>query len=550
MLGSAIVHSADTGSSELSYNDKIIASKIRNEGIRNSEVSDILFHLTDVIGPRLTGSKQLKTANDWTAEKLTSYGLKNANVEPYEFGRGWDFTHASVHMITPRGTPLLALPNAWTAGTDGAQRGEAMIVRIESKEDFAKYKGKLKGKILFVDEKRDIVPAPFKEVSMAGAYRFTDEQLKKIAEYDINEEKEFAANESNVHARIWKEETAPLDEYRETYELYHQKQAFFHEEGVLATVNISRYDMGLITGTGNPLMKDDTVPVTTLNMASEHYNRVIRLLERDIPVTLELDIRAEMLPHGPAHNTFAEIQGSKKSKEMVMVGAHLDSWHVGTGASDNGAGVAITMEAMRILSALNIKPKRTIRIALWGGEEQGSCTHENFYLGSGAFAEKHLGKQRPSNPDQQHFMPWVRDREPGLLLHDGRDKISAYYNIDNGSGRIRGVWGQDNHAASMIFKGWLAPFADLGANTVTTRSTYGTDHVTYDLYGVPGFQFIQDSLEYESHVWHSNMDVFDHASDPDMRQAASILAFFLYKTAMMDDVIPRKNIRGSEYLKK
>ncbi len=550
VFSSLSVFSASSGSIELSYEDKIIASKIRNEGIRNSEVSEILRHLSDVIGPRLTGSRQLKQANDWTAKKLKSFGLKNINVKPYEFGKGWDFSYAAVHMIEPTKSPVLALPYAWTAGTNGVQRGDAMVVTIESREDFEKYKGRLKGKVLFLSKARDIVHAPFKEVSMAGAYRFNDEQLAEIAEYDINYEKEEAMGESPVLARIWKEKAEPSEEDREDYLLRKDAEAFFLEEGALATVRISRYDMGVITGDGLLLRKGDPVPVTGLNMASEHYNRVIRLLENNIPVRLEIDVKAEILPAGPAHNTFAEIVGTHKSKEIVMVGGHLDSWHVGTGASDNGAGVAIAMEAMRILKALGIKPKRTIRIALWGGEEQETHVHNNFYLGSAAFADENIGTLHPADAEEEKYPQLYRKRKPGLLLKDGQRKISAYYNIDNGSGRIRGVWGQDNHVAVSIFKGWLEPFADLGASTVTSRSTYGTDHMPYDHFGIPGFQFIQDSLEYESHLHHTNMDVFDHASDADMKQAASVLAFFLYKTAMMDEVIPRKRLHNSTYLKK
>jgi len=538
---------SSSGGEQLTSEDYIIASKIRNEGIRNSEVSEILFHLTDVIGPRLTGSKQLKQSNEWTAEKMKSFGLQKVKSDPYEFGRGWDFSHSSVHMISPNKSPVLALPIAWSAGTDGAQKGEAMIVTIESKEDFAKYKGKLKGKILFLNEAREITPAPFKQVSMAGAYRFTDEQLAEIVEYDIDEEKERAVAENNVLARIWNEKGLFSEGMRQEYDLFKETQDFFRQEGALATVRISRYDMGLISAAGVMLRKDDTVPVTGLIMASEHYNRVMRLLERNIPVHLEINVQAEILSASPAYNTFAEITGTDKSKEAVMVGAHLDSWHVATGASDNGAGVAITMEAMRILRALNIKPKRTIQIALWGGEEQRALEHDNFYLGSGAFMDKMVGTPKPAEKGEEKYLQSLRKRSAGLLLKKGQKKISAYYNIDNGSGRIRGIWGQDNLAATAIFKEWLAPFADLGANTVTTRSAYGTDHIAYDMYGIPGFQFIQDSLEYETHLHHTNMDVFDHASEADMKQAATIMAFFLYKTAMMDERMPRKRLQDSRY---
>ncbi|MFT4670777.1 MAG: carboxypeptidase Q [Pseudohongiellaceae bacterium] len=547
LVSNSVVAAASSGDTALSYEDGIVASKIRNEGIRNSEVSSILYNLSDVIGARLTGSKQLKQANDWTATKLKSFGLDNVRVTPYEFGRGWDFSHSAVHMITPTKSPVLALPYAWTAGTNGAQSGDAMIVDIQSKDDFEKYEGKLSGKILFLDKKRKIVHAPFKKVSIAGAYRFTDEQLAIISEYDIEFEKEQAIDESPVLAGIWKETTEPSDEEREDYIFRKDAEAFFLEEGVLATVRISRYDMGLIVGGGVVLRNNDLVPVTALNMASEHYNRVIRLLENDIPVRLEIDVRAEILLSGPAHNTFAEIKGSKGSKEIVMVGAHLDSWHVGTGASDNGAGVAITMEAMRILKSLNIRPKRTIRLALWGGEEQEARVYNNFYLGSGAFADKNIGTLHPASKDEEKYPQILRKRNLALQLKEGQRKISAYYNIDNGSGRIRGIWAQDNHAAALMFRKWFEPFADLGANTVTSRSTYGTDHIPFDLFGIPGFQFIQDSLEYESHLHHTNMDVVDHASEADMKQAASILAFFLYKTSMLDEIIPRKGLRNSSY---
>ncbi len=550
VLASTYSFSASSQYGELSDDDYIVASKIRNEGIRNSEVSDILFHLSDVIGPRLTGSKQLKLANEWTAEKMQSFGLQKIDIDPYEFGRGWDFSYTSVHMISPNKSPVLALPIAWSAGTQGVKQGEAMIVDIKDKQDFEKYRGKLKGKILFLNEPRQIVSAPFKEVSKSTTYRFTEQQLADISDYDIDREKEKAIAENRTLERIWKEKGEVSEGGRKEYLLFKESQDFFRAEGAIATVRISSYDMGLISAKGVLLRKGDLVPITGLTMASEHYNRIIRLLERDIPVRLEIDVRAEVLPSGPAHNTFGEITGTDKSKEMVMVGAHLDSWHVGTGASDNGAGVAITMEAMRILKALGIKPKRTIRIALWGGEEQRGIVHNNFYLGSGAYMDKTVGTRHPAEEGEEKYPQHLRKRPAGLLLKKGQKKISAYYNIDNGGGRIRGVWGQNNYAATAIFKEWLVPFADLGANTVTLRGAYGSDHVAYDLFGIPGFQFIQDPLEYETHLHHTNMDVFDHASEIDMKQAATILAFFLYKTAMMDEVIPRKQLRDSRYIKK
>lgn len=545
LLAGTVAPAARSSDHTLSFDDKIVASKIRNEGIRNSQVSEILFHLSDVIGPRLTGSDQLKQANDWTAKKLASFGLRNVRVEPYEFGQGWNFTHSSVHLITPSSTPMLALPYAWTSGTDGPERGEAMIVTIDSEEDMETYRGKLTGKVLFLDEARAPVPAHLNDVYKEWPYRFSDADLKRIEQYDIDVEKAAAVDESPEHANLWQEDTAVPEEDREAYLLEKAMQAFFVEEGALATVRISKYDMGLVTAGGELLRKGDPVPVTGLNMAAEHYNRVIRLLEHDIPVTLEIDVRAELLPDGPAHNTFADIPGTGKSKEIVMVGAHLDSWHAGTGASDNGAGVAITLEAVRILKALNIHPKRTVRVALWGGEEQDSLVHNNFYLGSGAFADRYLGTRHEAAADQLKYPQHLRNREPGLLLKKSSRNITAYYNIDNGSGRIRGIWGQDNHAAAMLFEHWIAAFKDLGVATVTTRSTYGTDHLPFDLFGVPGFQFIQDPLEYGSHIHHSNMDLFDHASEADMKQAASVLAFFLYKTATMDEPIPRKNLRNS-----
>ncbi len=494
--------------------DLNMINRIRDQGFHHSQVIEILRHLTDDIGPRLTGSPQMREANRWTRDMFAKWGLKNAHLEDFEFGRGWSFTKASVRMIAPTKVPLIALPEAWTPGTEGPVEGAAVKVAIDAEEDFERYRGKLAGKIVMLDP-----PRPRKEPSNKLFVRFTDEELARLAVYKQPSPKQREGRLIWLRNRLFREKL-----YR-----------FLAKEGVKAAINISSRDGALIRVTGYTYRPGTAPAFPVLVMASEHYGRIMRLLDDGTEVTLEIDVAARFYDDDPkAYNTIAEIPGKGIKPEIVMAGAHLDSWHGGTGAVDNGAGSAVVMEAARILKALNVKPRRTIRFALWSGEEQG-------LLGSHAYVSRHFASRpEPEDPTQKELPYFLREPTWPLQLKPDHKRLSAYFNIDNGSGRIRGIYGEENVAAKPIFAAWFAPFRDLEVKTETLRGTRGTDHLSFEAVGLPGFQFIQDRLDYFSRLHHTNIDTFDHVQPDDLRQASVILAAFLYQAAMREDRLPRK----------
>ncbi|HEX7732512.1 MAG TPA: M20/M25/M40 family metallo-hydrolase [Rhodanobacter sp.] len=498
-----------------------MAGRIRQEAFHHSQVMDILGHLTEDIGPRLTNSPQMAQANAWTREKFKSWGLANVHDEAFDdFGRGWEFSTASVEMLAPRTAPLYALPKAWTPGTDGPVEGEAMRVSIKTRKDLDQYKGRLKGRILLLDDARAYKPG-------------TEADWQRYDEAGLAELQGFALPKDAKRDRA-----ALLKRYAERQELARATNEFFAAEGVLATIGISGWDNGIIrVGGGGSRRAGESAGVPELAMTAEHYNPLVRALERKQTVKLRVDVKARFTDDGnqPGHNTIAEIPGSGgKANEVVMLGAHMDSWHTGTGASDNGAGVAVMMEAMRILKAVGAKPKRTIRVALWSGEEQG-------LIGSRAYVAKHFAAYpEPTDPAQKALPAFLREPAGALQKRPEYERFAAYFNMDNGSGRFRGIYAQENTAAMPIFKAWLEPFHDVGATTVTSRNTGSTDHVSFDAVGLPGFQFIQDRLDYFSNVHHSNLDTLDHASADDLKQAAAIVAFFAWQAAQREEKLPRK----------
>jgi carboxypeptidase Q len=494
-------------------------NRIREEGFARSQVLETVRYLTDEIGPRLTGSPGGQAASLWTKAKLAEWGLAKAALEPWgPFGRGWSFSRSSVHLVAPRETPLLALPSAWTPGTAGAVRGQALKLNLTKVEDFEKHKGKLAGKILFTADARAIT-AP----EEAAFRRRTDEQLEELLAFNIPG----TPNGPDEQAR---------NQAKERREFRKKLNEFLAQEKVLATVTPSSRNGGTLTlGGAGSRETGESVGVPALVMAAEQYNGVVRMLENEKPVELELDVRAQF--HDTdlmAYNTVAEIPGSDLSDEIVMLGAHLDSWHAATGANDNAAGSAVVMEAVRIIKALGLKPRRTIRIALWTGEEQG-------LLGSRAYVEQHFASRPdPEDPEELKLPKYQRQATWPIQPKPEHEKLSVYFNLDNGSGKIRGVYGQSNAAAAPIFKRWLEPFHDLGATTVSTQNTGSTDHAPYDSVGLPGFQFVQDPLDYSSLTHHTNLDVFDHAVEADLKQASVIIASFVYHAAMRDQRFPRK----------
>lgn len=494
--------------------DLDMVNRIRDEGFNHSQVFELLRHMTDVIGPRLTASPQMRQANAWALEKFEEWGLQDAHLEAFAFGRGWTYEQISVQMLTPRPVQLYAQPVGWTVSTDGPVTGQAVSVRIESKDDFENYEGKLEGKIVFLDDAR-FGDEPSNDVFL----RQTEETL--------DEKRNF---------RFPPEDNSRREKFREIFKFMRSLYEFLEKEGAIAVVYISPREAFLLESEGYLFKPEYTLPLPTIVMASEHYNRVLRLLENDQEVSLEMDVQTTFYDDDPnGYNTIAEIRGKGSNPEIVMVGAHYDSWFNGDGAVDNGAGSAIIMEAMRILKSLNIKPNRTIRIALWSGEEQG-------LIGSKAYVAEHFAS-RPETVDEEYsYLPrwaWADDEWPITLKAD-HARLAAYFNIDKGSGRIRGIYTEGNVAVVPIFEDWFKPFADVMAETVVTNGTRGTDHLSYQAVGLPGYQFIQDPLDYRSRLHHTQADTLDYAMENDLKQAAVILASFIYHAAMRDHRLPRK----------
>ncbi len=494
--------------------------RIRYEGFRDSKVMELASGLMDSIGERLTGSPNMKRANEWTRDQLTAIGLSNAHLESWgPFGRGWSNQYVNVRMTSPDVVTLLAYPKAWTPGTNGVIQGKCIRATIEDKKDFDKYKGKLAGMIVILGADADVKPiteAPYK--------RLSDDDLAKLGDYQIPPD----------HPPF------RFADFLKRQQFIKDLNQFFADEKVLAVIDHSRGTSGggtVFVQSGGSYKPGETAAIPQLTMASEHWTRIARLLQQKKDVSLELNVANTFYDDDPMqYDTLAEISGGDRKDEVVMLGAHLDSWHAGTGATDNGAGTIVMMEAVRILKALEVKPRRTIRIALWSGEEQG-------LLGSQNYVEHHFGSRPPMDDPGMKGMPTLLRREAGeVTVKPEQAKVSAYFNVDNGTGKIRGVHLQENEAVSPIFEAWMKPFKDLGMNTLSMRNTGGTDHLSFDAVGIPGFQFIQDPIEYETRTHHANMDVYDRLQPEDLKQAAVIVAAFVYDAAMRDQMLPRKPI--------
>jgi peptidase M28-like protein len=495
-------------------------SRIRYEGFHNSKVMDYATGLMDSIGERLTGSPNMKRANEWTRDQLTAAGLTNAHLESWgPFGRGWANQYVNARMTTPDIVPLLVYAKAWTPGTSGVVTGKCIHVNIEKKEDFDKYRGKLAGMIVIAGPDAEVKPiteAPYK--------RYSDDDLAKTAEYEIpGERPPFRMSELMRRRQFQKD-----------------LNQFYADEKVLAVIDHSRGTSGggtVFVQSGGSYKPGETTTVPQLTMASEHWTRIARLLQQKKDVTLELNVTNTFYDDDlMQYDTIAEIPGTDKKDEVVMLGAHLDSWHAGTGATDNGAGTIVMMEAVRILKAIGIMPRRTIRIGLWSGEEEG-------LLGSQGYVEQHFGSRPRSDDPAMKDMPTLLRRDAGpVTVKPEQAKVSGYFNVDNGSGKIRGVYLQENEAVAPIFEAWMKPFKDLGMTTLSMRNTGGTDHLSFDAVGIPGFQFIQDPIEYETRTHHSNMDVYDRLQPEDLKQISVIVASFVYEAAMRDQMLPRKPI--------
>ena len=497
--------------------DHATMAAIRNEGLRGSQAMDHISWLSDVYGPRVTGTPAIEQARVWTMDKLREWGLSNVHEERFPFGHGWSLQRFHAHMVEPQVMPIIGYPKSWSSSTDGTVAANVTRVEIQTAADFEKYRGTLNGKI--------VLPQPAREVRMLDGdlvLRMTDAQLTEASRIQVP---------PAAPGR-------PREQDRSSPSFNDRLQEFYLEEGVIAVLDrgsdsfmgvgsglpyqTQRTDGGTIfVGHGGPRNENAGNVVPSVTLAVEHYNRMVRILDKKVPVLVELNIEAtfhdevDAIGKLNAFNILAEIPGTDLADEVVMIGAHFDTTHAGTGATDNATGVAAMMEVMRILKMVGANPRRTIRLALWGGEEQG-------LLGSRDYVKRHFG-----DPQTMRLLP-------------AHEKFSGYFNIDNGSGRLRGIWLQENFAIAPVFEEWIASLHDLGVTTLGPRSVSGTDHVSFDAVGLPGFQFIQDRLEYNARTHHSNMDVFERVQRDDVLQIAVVVAIFAYNAAMRDELLPRR----------
>ncbi|MDT5062452.1 MAG: carboxypeptidase [Acidobacteriota bacterium] len=524
-------------------NDPI--ERIKDEGMNRSQVMQTLGYLSDVIGPRLTGSPGLKRANEWTRDKMAEWGLQNAHLEAWgPFGRGWTLKNFNAEVTEPQTIPLIAYPKAWSPGIKGTLTDDVVYFDVKDEAGLEKYKGKLKGAIVLTNPPPEIKP----NFEPLGKRR-DEKDLLRLAD---------APDPRSIPRRPFQ-----LNPQQRTEAMFQaKKQQFFVDEGVALLVDPSRRGDGgtifvqsatvaqpFVETTATPPAPGTTPPrrfsawdkdvpkvVPQIVVASEYYNRMVRMIQAGEKLRMTVNLSVQFQDKDPmAYNTIAEIPGTDLKDEIVMIGGHMDSWHAGTGATDNGAGVATAMEVVRILQALKLQPRRTIRVALWSGEEQGLFGSRNYVI-------QHFGSLGDGSVEALRVLGGGGQQGPPPKLNTKPDyeKLSAYFNLDNGTGRIRGVYLQGNEAVRPLFRQWLAPFREMGASTLSISNTGGTDHLSFDAIGLPGFQFIQDEIEYETRTHHSNQDVFDRIIADDMKQNAVIMAAFVYKTAMMDEKIPRK----------
>jgi len=513
-----------------------LVGRVKTEAFDNSQVMDTLGYLTDVYGPRLTASKEFLEAADWTVKRLQSYGIANVRLEKWgPFGRSWSLRQASIEMLEPRYAVLDAQPLAWSDNTSGTVTGETVLtpfgngrqqqdpkkMQADLDQYMTAWKGKLKGKIVMLTAYREVASdaQPF-------FTRYTDRELTDLSVAPtpiakLSDVKELKFPDDPVEERRFVQSLPgwvrdQLADQRRKINANRVK--FWRDQGALAVLstNEQSHDGLVVAQAAGPYDANDPLAPPSFQVTHEQYNRMLRLMDKKISVKLRLNLVADCSSGNvDSYNVTGEIPGGAKKDELVMVGAHLDSWHSGTGATDNAAGSAVMIEVMRILKAANLKLDRTVRIALWSGEEQG-------LLGSKAYVKEHFG-------------------DPATMkLTDEHAKLSGYFNIDNGSGKIRGVYLQDNDAMRPIFEQWLAPFRDQGVNAISIRNTGGTDHLSFDAVGLPGFQFIQDPLDYDTVTHHTNIDTVDHIQAADLMQVAAVVATLVYNTANRPEMLPRK----------
>ena len=534
------------GTEPLNYVD---INKIKGEGLQRSQVMDLASWLTDVYAPRLTGSPMSQKAAEWTVAKLKEFGLVNVKIEPWAnrngFERGWTNDKFYLAAVAPERFPIPGTPTAWTPGTDGLVSGEVVLVTATTEADLAAYKGKLQGKWVLTQAPPDVA-AYWK----APATRYTKEELDALEAWPAPQP-EFGAAPPGGRAGGPGAPApgAPPAAGRGGMGSMAARNAFFKAEGALGTFTTAPRGHGIYTVGGNRAA-DPATTLPAIAIGAEHYGRIARMLAKNIPVTIEANIANTFHANPPVFNIVGELPGTDKADEIVMLGGHFDTWHAATGATDNSVGVAVMMEAMRILKTSGVKLRRTVRIGLWGGEEQG-------LIGSREYVAAHFASRQPApaapgapvapaGPPAQAGQPGPPGGRGGfgpqgpLELKPDWDKFSAYFNIDNGTGALRGIYLQGNDAVAPIFREWMEPFRSLGMTTMTVRNTGGTDHLAFDAVGLPGFQFIQDEVEYDTMTHHTNLDFYERLQPGDLQKMATIAAGFAYFAANRDEKLPRK----------
>ena len=472
--------------------------KIRQEGSRNSMIEELAFGLTDLTGPRLTGSTGGARGYEWAKDKMEELGFQNVKIEEArDFTRGgWDNVRTYAAMTAPYYTNFACNPVAWTGSTNGLVKSEVVLMDVRNETDLDKYRGRLKHKIVMMPS-----TSSYEVTYEPLASRYTDEQLKQLS----------MASQQGAR-RYPMGDFAAMAAQRA---LRSKISEFIRSEGAAVILNSSG-TFNVPRSNGASYKAGDPEPVAELNLPVEAHGRMERLLKHNVQVEMEIEISNRFFASPKIYNVIGEIPGTDKllRNEIVLLGAHIDSWHGGTGAADNASGCIVMMEALRILKSVGAAPRRTIRVALWGGEEQG-------LNGSRGYVEKYLSD------------PVTKEHKPDY------DKFSVYFNMDNGSGKYRGIYLQENDLARPVFEEWIKPFNDMGVTTITIRNTGGTDHQSFDAAGLPGFQFIQDEIEYDR-GYHTVMDTYERLVMADLKHNAIVTASFAYNAAMRDPKFPRK----------
>ena len=500
--GAALAFMVSLSSQEQSYGQ--VVERIRDEGLNRSRVMDYAWYLTDVIGPRLAGSDAMRESQEWAKDEMDAIGLVKTSLEPFgEPVVNWDVEYVSLSMLEPDYQPLIGFPQAFTSGTGGRVQAPVVVADVRSRSDLDTYRGRLRDTIVLSTPPRDYAPR-----FEPAAVRHDEESLKVFVEEGVDRniaarrEEAWARNPPSIEDLSWEE----IEE-------------FYREEGVVAVLVAAQGGDGtvFVTRRRDRSMEAISNSLPTLSMAAEHYGRMYRLASRDVPVTMQAEVRVKLQSRrDPEYNVVGELPGSDLADEVVMVGAHLDTWHLGTGATDNASGVSVVLESLRILKELGVVPRRTIRAALWGYEEGG-------LHGSRAYVAKHFGN-------------------PSAGTTEDYEKFSVYFNLDNGTGQIRGIHQQGNSGVASIFDEWMQPFHDLKIQTLSTFSNRGSDQLAFDEVGLPGFQFLQDRIEYRTRTHHTNMDVFEKLLPGDLKINAVVLAAFAYQASQMDQRFPRKPV--------